>query len=273
MASNPFNALMDPQQLGMGIQNAFQVGQQQRQQAETQRALGEYSQNMSPETAANVSRHNPMLGMQLQDREQQRQAQMAAQQEQEMERRITAAALQGDPEARRALAYYNADFYLKLDDRQKQAVDQGMNAIGQQAFSILQLPPEQQGPALQQALATLNAQGIDTSQFALTGDPTADLKAALAMAGKLEAWEKFAQPDYAQVGEGGLVGFQFGQPIQQNGRVQNFAPPTQGGNLPQIFDGPGYDGLAPGTQYIDPNGNVRVKPGGAGGNVSGNFPG
>lgn len=273
MASNPFNALMDPQQLGASIQNAFQFGTQQRQQAETQRALGEYAQNMSPETAANVSRHNPMLGMQLQDREAERAAAAAKAQEQEMERQLTFAALNGDLEARKRLAYYNAEFYLKLGDRDKASVDQTMDAIAQQAFSILQLPPERQGPALQQALAGLQAQGIDTSQFALTGDPTGDLKAALAMAGKLEAWERFAQPNYAQVGEGGLVGFQYGQPIQQNGRVQNFAPPTQGGNLPQIFDGPGYDGLAPGTQYIDPNGNVRVKPGGAGGNVSGNFPG
>jgi len=273
MASNPFNALMDPQQLGLGIQNAVQFGTQQRERAETQRALGEYSQNMSPETAANVSRHNPMLGMQLQDREQQRQAQLAAQQEKEYERQITAAALNGDPEARKALAYYNAPFYIQLDDRNKAAVDQTMDAIAQQAFTILQQPPEAQGPMLQQALGALQAQGLDTSQFALTGDPAGDLKAALAMTGKLEAWEKFAQPNYAQVGEGGLVGFQYGQPIQQNGQVQNFAPPQQNGNLPQVFDGGGYESLPPGAQYVDPNGNVRVKPGGAGGNVSGNFPG
>jgi len=273
MASNPFNALMDPQQLGASIQNAFQYGTQQRQQAETQRALGAYAQNMSPETAAGVTRHNPMMGMQLQDREAERAAAAAKAQEQEMERRITFAALNGDPEARKQLAYYNAPFYLQLDDRNKAVVDQTMDAIAQQAFTILQRPPEQQGPMLQQALQALQAQGLDTSQFALTGDPAGDLKAALAMTGKLEAWEKFAQPNYAQVGEGGLVGFQYGQPIQQNGQVQNFAPPQQNGNLPQVFDGGGYESLPPGAQYVDPNGNVRVKPGGAGGNVSGNFPG
>jgi len=275
MASNPFNALMDPQQLGASIQNAFQYGTQQRQQAETQRALGEYSQNMSPETAANVARHNPMLGMQLQDREQQRQAQMAAKQEQEMERRITAAALQGDPEARKALAYYNAPFYLQLDDRQKASVDQTMKAVGQQAFSILQRPAEEHGTLLGQALAAMKAQGLDTDQFVLTGDPTADLKAALAMTGQLDEAEAFFRPDYSAVPwDADLVNKRDPAAIEAFMRYRAQREGVQQGGQPQqIFDGPGYEGLAPGTQYIDPNGNVRVKPGGAGGNVSGNFPG
>jgi len=119
MASNPFNALMDPMQFGMGLQNAFQMGMQNRQQAETQRALGAYAQNQSPETAAAVTRHNPMMGMQLQDREAQRQAQMAAQEQKALEMKLIGDALRGDPNARQQLAYVNADWYVKLADRDK----------------------------------------------------------------------------------------------------------------------------------------------------------
>jgi len=227
MASNPFNALMDPQQLGASIQNAFQYGTQQRQQAETQRALGAYAQNMSPETAANVSRHDPRTGIQLQKFEVDRAELARKAQEAENEKMVTIAAINGDPTARQKLAYYNAPFYIQLQDRDKKAVDATMDAIAQQAFTILQQPPEQQGPMLQQALGALQAQGLDTSQFALTGDPAGDLRAALAMTGKLEAWEKFAQPNYTPIGEAGLAGFQFGVPIQQGGQPQNFG--VQGG--------------------------------------------
>jgi hypothetical protein len=104
MASNPFNALMDPQQLGASIQNAFQYGTQQRQQAETQRALGEYSQNMTPESAANVSRHDPRTGIQLQRFEVDRAELARKAQEAENEKMVTIAAINGDPTARGTLA-------------------------------------------------------------------------------------------------------------------------------------------------------------------------
>lgn len=274
MASNPFNALMDPMQFGMGLQNAFQMGMQNRQQAETQRALGAYAQNQSPETAAAVSRHNPMLGMQLQDREAQRQAQMAAQEQKAFEAKLLGDALLGDPAARQQIAYVNAEWYTKLADREKAAVDQTMNAVAQQAFSILQRPPAERGPLLNQALAAMKAQGLNTDEFSLSGDPTQDLMSALAMTGYLDDWERFARPDYVPRGEAGLAGFQFGVPIlDQSGQPRDFGVPAQSGNLPQVFDGGGYESLPPGAQYVDPNGNVRVKPGGAGGNVSGNFPG
>lgn len=222
--NSPFNALMDPAQIGAGITNAFRQGREAREQAEKMNALSAYAQNQSPETAGGVARHDPMLGIQLQDREAAKAK--AAEQEEAIrqERLLIGSALNGDPNARAQLAYMNADWYLKLEDAGKKQVDQVMEAIAQQAFQILQQPENQHGALLQQALAGLQAQGIDTSQFSLSGNPTQDLKTALAMAGKLEAWERFAQPSYEAIGEAGLAGFQFGQPIQQGGQVQNFAP-------------------------------------------------
>ena len=201
--------------------------------------------------------------------ERQRQAAALKAQQIAEEKQVTFAALNGDPEARRRLAYYNSELYLKLDENHKKAVDQAMKAIGQQAFSILQLPEDQRAPALRQAIVGLRQQGVDTSGFQLSGDATADLKAALAMTGQLDQWEQFSQPKYQQVGEAGLAGFQFGVPIQQNGQVQNFAPGS--GQMPVVSDEQSYAAIPPGQQYTDPNGNVRVKPGGPTQPASGSF--
>lgn len=238
-----FNALMDPAQLGQGIQNAFMMGQQQRREMETDRALSEYARNQSTDTAAAVTRHDPRMGIQLMDREQQRQAAQQKAQQEAMERQIIGAALNGDTQARQQLAYFNSDLYLKLDATQKKSLDDLYNAIAQQAFSILQQPPEQHAALVQQALQGLAAQGIDTSQFQQTGNATQDLKLALAMAGQLDEWERFSQPSYQAIGEGGLAGFQYGQPIQQNGQVRNFAPDLPPGF---VLDGGGAGGNASG---------------------------
>jgi hypothetical protein len=48
--------------------------------------------------------------------------------------------------------------------------------------------------------------------------------------------------------------------------------PGQGGGIPRVTDQHSYDAIPPGTPYMDPDGHVRTK-GGAGGNVSGGFPG
>jgi hypothetical protein len=230
--NSPFNALMNPAEVGASISTAFKQGREDRRQSEVQNALAAYAQNQSPETAGEVTRHDPMLGIQLQDRETARAEQARKEEEAKQERMLIGAALNGDPQARAALAYANADWYMKLDGASKQQVDQVMGAIAQQAFSILQQPENQRGALLQQALQGLQAQGIDTSQFTLSGDPTQDLKSALAVAGKLDQWERFAQPSYQPIGEAGLAGFQFGQPIQQGGQVQNFGAPQQA--APQV---------------------------------------
>lgn len=239
MPYNNFNALHDPAQIGQMVSGAIMAGAQHK-------ALSNYAQNPSMESARGVSGLNPELGIQLQDRETARAAALAKQQEAEQERLIIGAALNGDPNARKQLAYYNSDLYLRLDENQRKSVDQLYDSIAQQAFSILQQPKEQHAALVAQALQGLQAQGIDTSQFRMTGDATQDLYAALAMAGKLETWERFRQPTYEAVSENGLAGFQFGQPIQQNGQVQNFAPPQA--ELPPgfVIDGGGGVGNGPG---------------------------
>lgn len=266
-----FNALMNPAQIGQGVTNNIFAGWQFARGAEAQNALAKYAENPSMETARGVAPHDPRSSIQLQGMEEQRMAREQAAQREAQERQMLGAALQGDPQARQALAYTNADWFMKLEDRGKAAVSQTMETIAQQAFSILQLPEEQRGPALQQALQGLQQQGVDVSQFQLSGNATQDLMSALAVAGKLDEWEQFSQPRYQAVGEAGLAGFQFGQPIQQGGMPQNFAPPPQ--NMPRVTSPSEAMNLPPGTQFIDPQGQVRVVPGGTAGNGGGSFPG
>lgn len=74
MASNPFNALMDPAQVGMAFQGAFQAGQERAREIKTQQALSDYLKNPSEQTVQGVGAHNAMLGIKLQGMEQDRQA-------------------------------------------------------------------------------------------------------------------------------------------------------------------------------------------------------
>jgi hypothetical protein len=212
--------------IGGNIMRAFEAGQAKRKEVDAQNALAAYATDPNENNLNALAPHNPGFVMQ------QRQV-MHKQARETEERQLVGAALNGDPLARQKLAYINSDMYLKLDENHKKVVDQTMGTIAQQAFSILQLPPQQQGPALQQALTGLQAQGIDTSGFKMTGDPTQDLKSALAMTGHLDEWEKFAQPNYTPVGEAGLAGFQFGKPINgSGGGPQNFAPQQAAPNIP-----------------------------------------
>lgn len=244
---------------------AFMQGQQAQEADKSKNALTAYVTNPNAENLNALAPYQPQLVLQQKQAEQEKQAKLA-------EQKVVGDALtHPDPavrsQARQQLAYTNSDLYMKLDDNGKKAVDTTMKSIGQLAFNIMQLPKEQREPALQQALKGLQAQGFDTSSFRLTGDPDVDLRTALAVSGQLDEFEKFQQPNYVPVGEGGLAGFQFGQPIQQGGQPQNFGPQPQ---VAKPADKAAYDALRPGQQYEAPDGSIRTK-GGASGNVGGPF--
>ena len=231
MAEIQWNLLNVPN-IGETFTNAYKGAQENR-------ALTDYAQNPNDPSALNaLAPFKPDYVVQ------QKQAMAVKQAEQQKEAQlhdVTMRAVQGDPQARSELAYYNSELYLKLGDAQKKQVDGVMKSIGQYAFNILQLPEQQQPAALQSALQNLHAQGVDTSQFQMTGNVKQDLLSALAQSGQLDQFEQFAQPKYQAIGEGGLAGFQFGQPIQQDGQVQNFgnAPPA---NVPPPPPGFKIDG-------------------------------
>lgn len=151
---------------------------------------------------ATIARYRPELIPQIQDRQQKQ----AAQQQEAEQRRLMGDALTNpDPvirsEARRKVAYFNSDMYLKLGETDQKKVDEMMGIIAQQAYPILQLPREQHAQGLQALLSNMKQRGYAVENFKLTGDATADLKIALAMAGQLDDFEKFQQPNYIAVGK------------------------------------------------------------------------
>jgi len=210
---------MDPGQIGMGVGLAFKQGREDRRAYETENALAAYAKNQTPETAAAITQHDPRLGIQLQDREEDRAAAAQKQQEEIRKRQTITLALTGDPsdpatqQARASLAYYNTGLYLNLDAADRKRVDDAYGVLAQHAFNILPLPEAEQGPAIQEVLADMQAQGGDISKLGLTGNPQFDLKKALAVAGKLEAWERFAQIQYQQQGTMPSFPTRFGKPL------------------------------------------------------------
>jgi len=223
-----FGALRNDSPLTTALQG-FEYGRGKRAEMETSSALGALArQPDDPAAYEKLARFAPEKAFRYQERQDQMAAQKAAQERKAQEQQLTGLALNGDPEARKQLAYFNSDLYMKLDEHGRKQVDGTMKTIGNLAFSILQKPEAEQGPALQQALQGLQAQGVDLSAID-TSRPAGDvLRSALAMTGQLDEWEKFSQPRYTAVGEAGLAGFQFGQPI--NGGA-NVAP--QQPNIPQ----------------------------------------
>lgn len=256
------------QDVGGNAFASFQKGQEQRRVDEGRNALTGYVTNPNDDTLKALAPHQPEFVL-AQKQKQQQQAQ-----EQEERQIIGDALTNPDPaikaQARQRLAYTNSELYMKLDENQRKAVDEQMKPIGQLAFNLLQLPDDQIGPATDNALANMQAQGFDTSGFKRTGNPRQDLLTVLATTGQLDEWEKFSQPRYVPVGEQGLQGLQYGKPMaggpMVNSSTQQKAPAAPATKAD-------YDKLPAGAQYTAPDGSIRTKPGGASSNASGGFSG
>ncbi len=235
---------------------AFKQGREERRQQDGQDAMAAYAQNPDDPNALNaLAQFNPQFVVE------QKQARQKADAEKAERQVLGDALVHPDPatrqQSRQRLAYINAPEYQKLGETEKKQADEGYKVLGQTAFHILQMPLEEQGPALQQALRQFNLEGkVDTSQ-----GPEQTLLYALAKAGMLDQWETFKQPKYSPVGEGGLAGFQYGQPIQQGGQPQNFGGAPQGPKS-QVIDGKTYFQTPDGKWHDSPpEGGPAVTPG------------
>jgi len=207
---------------------AFDKGRAERKVMDGQNAMTAYAQNPNDATLNGLAGFEPKFVIE------QKQAQQAQAQKQQESQLIGDALVNPDPAKRQAarqqLAYVNHGEYQKLGEEQKKHVDTTMKAIGQTAFQILQLPEAEQGAALQQAVQGLHAQGMDLTGIDMNQPPKQILMSALAMTGQLDQFEQFAQPKYTPVGERGLAGFQFGQPMNgANGQPQDFGPAAPAG--------------------------------------------
>ncbi len=261
------------QDVGGNAFASFQKGQEQRRVDEGRNALTGYVTNPNDDTLKALAPHQPEFVL-AQKQKQQQQAQ-----EQEERQIIGDALTNPDPaikaQARQRLAYTNSELYMKLDENQRKAVDEQMKPIGQLAFNLLQLPDDQIGPATDNALANMQAQGFDTSGFKRTGNPRQDLLTVLATTGQLDEWEKFSQPRYVPVGEQGLQGLQYGKPMaggpMVNSSTQQKAPAAPPPPKEAIEDLRRNPKSAPQFDEIFGQGAAAKALGGASSNASGGF--
>tara|TARA_R110000772_G_scaffold89304_2_gene185104 strand:+ start:1753 stop:2613 length:861 start_codon:yes stop_codon:yes gene_type:complete len=213
---NALAGLMNPAQIGQQVQNAFQQGHEQRRQGELRNSFSAYAQDPSAENAAAVARHDPRLGMQLTQHEQQR-AQQAAETERENEtRQLTSAAGQGDSAALLELWGVDPETAMRLDDRQVEAATRGFEFIAQGALWIDSLPEDQRAAAWDDTIAQGVQQGYDQlAQYSGQYSEQA-LQGVVARAGQTQQLITRRDPRYTAIPQGGtLVNTRSPQAVQE----------------------------------------------------------
>lgn len=141
-----------------------------------------------------------------------------------------------------ALAQYQPEFVIR--QRQAHATagnkqrEETAKYVANAAFHIVTLPPEQRAAAWDAYIDQGAQQHPDIAQYKGQYTPQA-LDALVAEAGQSQAFQTFQKPTYVPIGEMGLAGFQYGQPIQQGGQPQNFGQGPQMAQTPQGAPQPG----------------------------------
>lgn len=114
--------------IGGAFNQGMQAGQQRRREQETDNALRALIANPNDTNVVNdLAKYDPGMAYKIQGQQQQ---QMRAQQEAQARQ----GAVRGDPQALEALAGFNIDDYIKLDDRSKKEYAAGVDTIGQLAL-------------------------------------------------------------------------------------------------------------------------------------------
>lgn len=196
----------------------------------------------------------------------------------------------GDQNALLELYGVDTDTAMKLDDRTKKTAIDGIKYISNAAFQIATLPENQRAAAWDQYVEQGAAQFPGLMQYKGKYSPEA-LNSIVSQAGEMKEFQTFQQPKYIPYGEGGMQGFQFGQPIaggNMQSPQQQAPAQTGGGGSDFTFEqyqgavnGLGAQGAAqwaqknnhrirvntpqeanslpPGTRYVTPDGQEMIR--------------
>lgn len=241
--------------VGQNALAAFKTGQQERKQENAQNALAQYAVNPDdPKAFQALAQANPQLAIQERQRMEER---LKAKTKQE----LIAKAGQGDKTAILGLWGVDPGMAMKLDDRQKDFILEGMKFVSGAAYDIAQRP-EHERPALwdQYIEQGVAAGHTELAQHRGKYSPGA-LNAIVAQAGEMKSFMEFQQPKYIAPGEGGLRGFQFGQPIRDaSGQPAQFSgdvpPPPPGFKMDTPAAGGGGGNVTSG--FLD---GLELQPG------------
>ncbi len=203
------------QSFGMGVQLGRQAKESQRQNA-----LSAYVANPDdPENFNALAKAAPRIAMQERERQSERERQ---QKFVELRRR----ALGGDHQAQVELATIDNQAYNRMTEQQRAEVDAQDDALAQAAFQILQAPPDQRS-----AIWDEQARNLGADQY-IGQYSDAMLNTIVNRAGIQERLQRFMQPDYMAIPEGGtLVNVRDPNAISQFGETQAVGP--QGGPPPE----------------------------------------
>lgn len=190
-------------------------------------------------------------------------------------------AFQGAQQQRREDAIMQQRMQEHQEDRDRLKHQDAMSAVEAHRENIIkgaqlirQLNP-QDDASWQQALSMAQQAGIDIREVPQHYDPQY-------AQGLVKLADTFA-PEKQERGQ--LVPFTQGGGVArynpQTGQMETLVIPNDGshpagapasGNMPRVADQSSYDAVAPGAQYIGPDGQVRVKQGGPAPQAPGNFP-
>lgn len=258
---NALLGLMDPREIGAGVQQAFQAGRAQRAETETRNALSQLvTDPMNTQSMATLARYSPQDAMAMQERQRGIQADEQKAQQQQMQQQLMRAAVGGDQAAMNELAVQNLDAWKTLGAEQRNQVKVETELFGNAAMDILNRPPEQRAQAVQAYAQQLGQQYPEVMQIAqLPPDQLeAALRSAIAEAGMVKQMIELERPDYMAIPAGGtLVDTRNPQAVQQFG---------EGPQPGAVEDGYRFRGGDPA------NPQNWEKVGGTAGNGGGGFP-
>lgn len=176
--------------IGGAFNQGMQAGKQRRREQETDNALRALIANPNdPNVVNDLAKYDPGTAYKIQGQQQQ---QMRAQQEAQARQ----GAVRGDPQALEALAGFNIDDYIKLDDRSKKEYAAGVDTIGQ--LALMADTPEEWDDTVTK-LAQANPEfNKYRGRFDLR-------QSVIAQAGQAKEFIDQQQPKYQVIPEGGTL--------------------------------------------------------------------
>lgn len=256
LAAGGNNALAS---FGQGMQLGTYI-RGQREEKERKNALAAFATDQSEENFARLAEVAPEYAIKERERMDARNAKAA-------EGQLVQAALGGDPAALRQLATVNFDTWRTLDTQQRETVKQEADIYGNAAMDVLRLPPNQRAQAVMAYADRLGSAEIAELANLPPQELEAALRAQIAESGMIKELHAMERPSYMAVPyDSTLVNTRDPAAVAQFGASGG---QSQGAPI-QITGEADYNALPPGAEYIDPQGNRRVK-GGTAGNGGGTF--
>lgn len=258
-----------PVNVGGMFTQGFEHGQQVARERQTDQALAAFTQDPENPQAINaLMRVNPRVGFQLyQDqRKSQKETRIRA-----LVQKVSA----GDDSVMPDLLFEAPELWARLDEKTKKQVADATSFMGQAGLEIGQLPEEKRPAAWDAYVKQGEAGGLDIPARYERYTPEA-FKAAMAEAGKMAEFLTSQKLVWHQEGERpSFATNAMGIPVGSQNPYAGSVPQPQGGggqNLPRPSTPQEAAQLPPGTQFIDPAGNIRTVPGGAGPQTPRPFP-